>query len=178
MTLQTTINRLAGYGIPGDEVLNGPRRGHPVILNSTDATNNVPGRVMRYLNDEDMTVSADLAYDAQNPIQRVAGLLCNYKVYAGMGTTIDSLASDQALPNGTIVELLTYSSGVFVFLNNTSGFLSFGEQVYYLYTNGIPVASDQVPPIAFAGIYPNAFIVSRELNGVAGGIQGIIELNS
>lgn len=116
MAFQSSIPTQQAAGIVGELAFEGPLRAQPAVLASTDAANNVIGRAFRTTKGQTgsaaagsagaadpapMTVSADTAYGAQKPF---AGILSNPKVYAQFATPF---AASVALPNGTVVELVT-----------------------------------------------------------------------
>ena len=114
--MQTSVNTEQAVGVIGSIVINGPQRGQPGILRSTDAANNVIGRAFYHITGDDLAVKAD------GPIVQtdvLAGVLANSKVYASFGNTTDGpLGPTIVLPNETNVELVTMTSGILVQLTN------------------------------------------------------------
>lgn len=132
MPFQNTVRRDQATGIVGDLVIGGPVRGQPGILASSDATNNVVGRALRHLAGEDLKVSADVATGA------FAGILANSKIYALLGNTSGTLEPDLTLPNETMVQLITMTSGILVSLSTAA---AIGHNVFYATATGVLAAA-------------------------------------
>lgn len=162
MAFQSTVSLDQANGVIGDIVIDGPQRGQPGILSSTSAANNVIGRAFRHVAGSDTDVTADGA-------GAFAGILANSKVYATSGTTSGTLEPTLALPNETIGELVTMTSGIIVTLSTDA---AIGENVYYANATGILAAGTSAP--ANHTQIPGARVVRR--NTPSAGLA-IIELN-
>lgn len=139
MTFQTTVANNIGFGVVGELFLNGPLRAQPAILNSADAAYNVMGRA--FTTYDDATASFDTGADPQPLEARAggtgvfAGILANPKVYANIGTSAGgALASNNVLPNGTMVELVQECAGIIITL---AAACAIGDWVWYNTTTGI-----------------------------------------
>jgi len=131
MPFQSTVNAVQAEGIVGDIVIDGPQRGQPGILSSTSAANNVVGRAFRHVSGSDTDVTADAAGN-------FAGILANSKTYATSGTTAGgTLAPTLTLPNETIGELVTMTSGILVDISTDA---DIGDNVFYADATGILAA--------------------------------------
>lgn len=113
--MQTSVNINQAVGVVGDIMINGPQRGQPGILASTDAAKNVIGRAAYHVADSDLEVT--VGDTTQGDV--LAGILANAKAYASYGTAADGpLAPTLTLANNVNIELLTMTSGVLVNLTN------------------------------------------------------------
>ena len=166
MGFQSTVRIDQTTGIVGDIVIDGPQRGQPGILNSTDAANNVIGRAFRHIDNEDLEVSADVAAG-----QTFAGILANSKVYATSGTAAGgTLAATLTLPNNMEVELVTMASGILVLLSTVA---AIGDNVFFATATGI-LAANSGTTLADHEQIPNATIVRNNITG--SGRLAIVEL--
>lgn len=138
MTFQTTVFSTIGFGVVGEQYLDGPVRAQPAKLASASAANNVVGRAFT-VNDGG-TASFETSADPK-PIAvtaggtgRFAGILGNPKNYVLSGTVAGgTLASSLTLPNNTIVELFQESAGLIVSLGAAT---AVGNWVYFLNADG------------------------------------------
>lgn len=136
---QPPIQNNIGFGVPGELYLEGPLRGQPGVLNTTDPTNNVIGRAFTLR--DDGTASFDTSADPQ-PMEMqaggtgvFAGILANPKVYSSLGTQAGgTLASTLTLPNGTIAEFVTQTAGLIVQLPAAA---AEGDWVYFTNATGV-----------------------------------------
>lgn len=98
MGFQSTVSLNQGFGVVGELVFDGPVRAAPFILDSTDAANNVVGRVF--------TVKSEGVAQAGGS-GVFAGILVNPKHYASYGTSAGgTLAPTLTLPNAATAEML------------------------------------------------------------------------
>ena len=159
MPFQSTVRRDQTTGIVGDIVIDGPLRGHPGILNSTSAANNVIGRAFRHVANNDLEVSADAAMDSI-----FAGILANSKSYAASGTSAGgTLAPTLALPNNTEVELVTMTSGILVELSTVA---TIGQNVFFETATGI-LAASSAEELTDHEMITGAAIVRNNISGSA-----------
>ena len=166
MPFQSTVRINQTTGVVGDIVLDGPLRGQPAILNSTSAANNVIGRAMRHIANNDLEVSADAATGGI-----FAGILANSKLYATSGTsTGGTLAPTLVLPNNMEVELVTMTSGILVELSTVA---TIGQNVFFATATGI-LASATGTTLADHEQIPGAVIVRNNISGT--GRLAIVEL--
>lgn len=149
-----------GFGVPGELYLEGPLRAQPGVLNSATPANNVIARAFTLV--DDGTASFETSADPQ-PMEMqagaptgtpvFAGILANPKVYSNIGTTAGgTLASNLALPNGTIAEFVTQTAGLIVQLPAA---FAIGDWIYFTNATGVltstapgataPAASTRVP---------------------------------
>ena len=127
MPFQSSVFPVSGLGVVGDLYTDGPHRAQSFILNSSDAANNVFGRVFT-------KSSEGVARAGGTGI--FAGFLCNPKGHASYGTAVGGpLAPTLTLANYTQADLLTMGSilvalpaaaaiGDIVLYNTTTGALS------------------------------------------------------
>jgi len=127
MSFQSTVRLNQTDGIVGDIAFDGPLRANPGILESADAANNVIGRAMFRLADEDLKMAAEGADTLV-----FAGILSNSKVYALEGDAASSLNPTLTLPNQTEVEVVDMG---YIYVNSLDA-VSIGDDVYASNTTG------------------------------------------
>lgn len=128
MAFQTAVAFGQGYGIPGELYDSSPHRAMSSVLNTTDPTNNVFGRVATYIAgvDEQVTMGGTGAF---------AGFLVNPKNHVTPGVGGNAFSPTLTLPNGETASFLTMGRifvvlpasaaiGDYVFYNNTTGVLT------------------------------------------------------
>jgi len=153
MPFQSTVEFTSATGVIGDIFIDGPRRGQPGILRSSDPANNVIGRAFSHVAGDDLAVTADTP-------GAFAGILANSRTYALQGTAAGgTLAPTIVLPNETNVELVTLTSGIIVLLTTDA---AIGENVFYSDTDG-SIAADPSTTLAGHTLIPNAKIVRRNI---------------
>lgn len=138
MGFQKTVEANIGFGVVGEQFLDGPMRAQPGRLDSANAANNVVGRAFSVK--DDGTASFETSSDPQ-PLDVQAGqagvfagiLACpkNYAVTDGLGATL-------ALANSTIVELVQQSAGMIVTMGAAC---AVGDWVYYTNATGVLVTA-------------------------------------
>lgn len=143
---QSVVGAVIGFGIVGELAFEGPLTAQPGRLASGDAANNVMGRAFTVT---DGGTGQPLAGDnGANPHTLVvaaggagvfAGILANPKVYASYGTQAEGAFGPQlTLPNGTIVELVTGTTGITVQLPAAA---NVGDVVYFTNATGVLVTT-------------------------------------
>lgn len=131
MTLQTTVAAKQGFGVPGENFLEGPLKAQPGIIDSTGVTN--PNRVGRAFtgvagSDGHCTVGATGVF---------YGWLANPKVYPNRGSATDTLAPSLDLPRYAEAEFIYSATGLEVVL---AGAGNIGDAIDFDTTTGIPEA--------------------------------------
>lgn len=128
MAFQSTVRQFMTDGIVGDIALDGPVRSQPVLLQTSDATQNVIGRAVTHVagttNDGKAVAGGTGVF---------AGILTNSKQYALTGTTAGTLAPTLVLPNNTPVEATYMATGVWVLLTTSA---NIGDQVVFAQADG------------------------------------------
>lgn len=107
--MQSTVNFAQGFGVIGEFADDSPRRVRPAVLVSSDAANNVIGRVVTYTNLGSADGTAQAVVEAGGT-GAFAGILINPKAYATSGTTAGTLQPTLALPNNTTIEFASMGS--------------------------------------------------------------------
>ncbi len=137
MPFQTLVQGNIAAGIPGELAFEGPLRAQPLRLNSTDATNNVFGRVLRI-------VGNAAAQDGTNAVAGAggtgvfAGILVSPKEHVSYGTLAGgTLGASFVLANGTLATGLTMGE-VFVLSSTTA---NIGDLVWSNDTTGAIAAT-------------------------------------
>ena len=126
---QNQIGANLAHGIPGELAFDGPLRGHPVLLASTDAETNVIGSVALFYN----AAQDAVATDATVGTGAFAGFLANPKVYAWRGSVLGNAQdAPMTLPNGTIAEAV--DEGTLFVMLTTAG--NIGDQIVASDTDG------------------------------------------
>lgn len=138
MTLQSTVFANIGFGVVGELFLEGPLRGQPARLVTTDPTQNVVGRVFTVTTDAtgSYNTTADPAalQVGAGGTGVIAGILANPKVYALLGTAANgTLAASLTLPNNTMVELVQETAGLIVSLPAAA---AIGDWVWFAQATG------------------------------------------
>ncbi|MCD1124816.1 hypothetical protein LPW36_01995 [Jinshanibacter sp. LJY008] len=161
MPFQKTINRELAIGIPGEVANNGPRRAVTATLNSTDAKNNVFGRVFTYTADHEVAAGKGNG-------GAIAGILSNPKAYALYGTDGNTVGPSMALPNGGDAEF-TYMAEMYVVLPRAA---AIGDKVIYDETTGEidTVARAATDPGAGKAFLPNAYVSNFYTTGNSIGV--------
>lgn len=161
--MQTTVNKNIGFGVPGSIYDNGPVRSRPALLNTTDPTNNVPGRIFSVsaLGDAGTSLVETRTAGAVSGALVQPALLIDPKAYVARGTTAGgSLAPSFALANGEIGEFGTMGSFV---VQVSAGFTLAGTVNANVTTGIITVGTADASNLAV----PNAK-VERWLDASAG----------
>lgn len=137
-------------GLPGELAFDGPSRGGVAIINSTDAANNVFGRMLTY-NDEDVETLQAGGTGA------LAGVLQHPKAWAVGSSTV---------PNNSICEFMIEGE-IYVTLGATG---AIGAALYYETATGI------ITPTAAGGVViPGASIV-RHLPSVETPLLAVVHI--
>lgn len=141
MGFQPTVNPQMGFGIPGELYDNAPVRAQPVVLDTTDAANNVIGRALSWKTGATGSWAAGSAGAADpKPLKAeaggdgpFAGILANPKAYALGGTLAGgTLAPSMTLPNNTVAEAVSECELVV----NLGAASNPGDPVYYQTADG------------------------------------------
>jgi hypothetical protein len=159
MTMQRSVRFDIGAGVPGELAFDGPMRGLPGVLNSSDAANNVVGRWF--------TRNSDGTFGAGGTGAE-GGILANPKTYAAQGTATDgTLAPTLTLRNGEIGEFVTEGE-YFVPLGVPA---VQGYDVHYSTTTGelTAVAAGTAPVSGYAPV-PGAKVSRFKQSGSGGGL--------
>lgn len=137
---QTTVRKELGFGIVGEQYLDGPMRAQPAITGSPSGTQNVIGRACTVVTDA--TASYETAVDPRPLEIRVggdglfAGILAHPKAYVLVGSPgVGNLGPSLILPNGVMCELVQEAAGMIVAINTADGWKT-GDFVYYSTTTG------------------------------------------
>lgn len=170
---QQQVQDEQGQGVVGDILIDGPRRGHPGILASADAANNVVGRAVRLIAGTDDNYAADIATGDGV----YWGIIANSKEYALYGTLAGALEPTLVLPNGTTADLVTMTSGMLVDLVE-NGATPIGAAIFAQDSDGQLAASSSLtvatPPAGTWTLMEGAHLVK---NALAAAGNGIISLN-
>jgi len=164
MAVQKSIRQFQTTGIPGDIVLAGAIRAQAGLLNSTDATKNVVGVAMTHTTGKDgeFTVGGAGAF---------AGIMANSKLYALHGTQAGgTLEATLTVPNNTIVEGVTLTSGILV---NLAGAGNIGDKVEFSQTDGTLQANTSGTASSGYTLIANSKIVRYNIDGAG---LAIVEL--
>ena len=171
-TFQSTVQQFQPSGIVGEIILSGPRRASPQILASTSAANNVIGRAFRHVGTNDLNVTADAT-------GVFAGILVHPKSYATSGPATGTLDPTLALPNNTIVEVLSMGI-IIVDLSQdspTAPRRNIGDNVWFEDATGVLVGvNSATTTVASYTQVPNATIVRNNVDGDPG--LAIIQLTN
>ena len=149
--MQTTVNKNIGFGVPGSIYDNGPLRSRPALLNTTDPTNNVPGRIFSVtaLGDAGTGLVETRAAGAVSGAFVQPAMLIDPKAYIARGTSAGgSLAPSFALANGEIGEFGTMGSFV---VQVAAGFTLTGTVLGHITTGVISVGTADANNIAIPG---------------------------
>lgn len=177
---QSAVAAQIGFGVVGELAYEGPLRGQPGILDSTDAANNVVGRAFSIKAGATGSWAAGSAGAADpKPIAMEAGgngpfggILANPKVYTTAGTLAGgALAATTVLPNDTPAEFVTEGDIVVNFPAATNP----GDWVYYLQASGILATTAPGAAAPAASVGP---IGTVERFVAAGANIGVLHLNS
>lgn len=167
MSIQNSIRQFPTDGFPGDFALDGPIRSQPVLLRSSDPTQNVIGRAVTHLAATDGVAIA-------GGTGTFAGILTNSKIYASLGGATGPLSPTLTLPNELPVQATTVASGIYVITSTTA---NIGDGVAYNNTTGILAAAPAGVPPASHTLIPGASFIRRNIT-TAGTIGEIQLLNS
>lgn len=149
--MQTTVNKNIGFGVPGSIYDNGPVRSRPAILNTTDPTNNVPGRIFSVsaLGDAGTSLVETRQAGAVSGALVQPAMLIDPKAYVARGTTAGgSLAPSFALANGEIGEFGTMGSFV---VQLAAGFTLAGSVLANITTGVISVGTADANNLVIPG---------------------------
>ena len=143
--MQSTVRYDLAFGVPGEIIVDGLKRVQTGMLHSADAAYNIVGKTAFTRPVGGGRVAAGGVIGASNVF---AGILCNPKVYASLGTSSGgSLAATMTLPNEVNAELCLTTSGIVV---SVGAACAIGDKVIYNTTTG---ALSTVKPIAaFTGV--------------------------
>lgn len=163
MAVQKTIRQFQTTGIVGDIVLSGPVRAQAGMLNTTNAALNVVGSAMTHVTGENgkFTIGGTGAF---------AGILSNSKLYALNGTTAGTLEPTMALPNNTVVQGVTLTSGILVNLKSAA---AIGNKIEFSQTDGTLQANSTGTASEGYTLIPNSKIVRFNTSGAG---EAIVEL--
>ena len=164
MSIQNTIRQFPTDAFPGDFVLDGPIRSQPLLLRTTDPTNNVIGRAVTQLAATDGVAVA-------GGTGTFAGILTNSKQYASLGGASGPLSPTLTLPNELPVQGTTFASGIAVITSTTA---NIGDGVAYANATGILAAAPGGTPPASHTLIPGASFIRRNIT--TAGTIGIIQL--
>lgn len=127
MAFQSSVQTYQADAVVGEIRFGAPHSADPKIISSTDAANNVIGRAVQVVADDDLGVTADLGSAGV-----FAGILIHPKSYALIGTASGTLEPTLTLPNETNVEVLTM--GTITVELTTGG--DIGDEVFYNVNTG------------------------------------------
>lgn len=167
MAFQSTVRQFPADGIVGDRALDGPVRAKPVLLRTTDPTQNVIGRAVTM-------VAATDGVAVAGGTGVFAGILTNSKQYASYGGATGPLSPTLTLPNEMPVEATTVIPGLYVITSTTA---NIGDGVAYANATGILAAAPGGTPPALHTLIPGASFIRRNIT-TAGGLAIIQLLNS
>lgn len=155
MAVQKTIRQFQTTGIVGDIVLSGPVRAQAGVLNTSTATYNVIGSAMTHVSGKNgqFTVGGTGVF---------AGILANSKQYGLYGTSAGTLEPSTTIPNNTVVEGVTFTSGILVSLTNQA---AIGNQIEFSQTNGTLQANTTGTASAGYTLIPNSRVVRFNTDG-------------
>lgn len=144
MGFQSTVNAQMAFGVTGELYDNAPHRAQPVVLDTTDAANNVVGRALSWKSGATGSWQSG-STGAANPAPLkaeaggdgpFAGILANPKAYALCGTQAGGpLAASMVLPNAVIAEAVQEGE-IIIELGSAS---NPGDPVYYQTADGVLV---------------------------------------
>lgn len=169
MPFQSDIRRFQADGIVGDIIFDGPFRGMPGNLQSTDPLNNIIGRAFFYNSPGTATqdvsaVTADIGGGADgSPV--FAGFLVNSKNYALQGSDTGSLTPSLRLLNETSVELLTmgiFFGNLTLSVTGNSGQGQIGSRVFVNTETG-ELGSSTLDDTDLAALLSDAFFATYAL---------------
>lgn len=166
MSIQNTIRQFPTDGFPGDFALGGPVRSQSVLLQSSDATQNVIGRAVT------MVAATDGAAIAGGT-GVFGGILTNSKQYASLGGATGPLSPTMTLPNALPVQATTTAPGIYVITSTTA---NVGDGVAYNNTTGILAAAPGGTPPASHTLIAGASFIRRNIT--TAGTIGIIQLTN
>jgi hypothetical protein len=100
MGIQTSVNFVQGFGVPGELYDNGTVRCEPFSLLSADPTTNIFGTAF--------TILSEGVAQSGNPLGTAvfAGIMANPKAVKSVGIIGNPLAPTLTVPNNVIVEML------------------------------------------------------------------------
>lgn len=154
MGFQKEVRAELGFGVVGEQYLDGPMRAQPGVTASANAENNVVGRVFTVVSDA--TASYDTGADPR-PLAVAAGgaagaifagILAHPKAYVLYGTLDGGpLGPSLVLPDNTPCELVQEAAGMIVAITTAGGW-KIGDLVYYNQTTGeiVTAAPDAAAP--------------------------------
>jgi len=126
--LQSTVRYDLGFGVPGEMRHDGPTRAQPGLINSTDAANNVFGRVFSRL-------AGNAKWRAGNPDSNGVefAIMADPKTATAFGTAAGGpLAPTLTVPNESLVTMMTMGFVTVVTLSAAQ----LGDEVRFLKATG------------------------------------------
>lgn len=164
MGFQSTVRYDLSFGVPGEIIVDGLKRVETGMLHSASAAYNIVGATAFTRPVGGGRVAAGGVIGASNVF---AGILCNPKTYAALGTSAGgSLAATMTLPNEINAELCLTTSGIVV---SVGAACNIGDRLIYNTTTG---ALSTVKPVAtFTGVIAETtgiLTVSEVLTGSVG----------
>ena len=112
MSFQSTVRYDQSFGVPGEIIVDGLKRVESGYLTSADAAYNIVGATVFT---RPVAGGAVAAGGTIGPANVFAGILCNPKTYAALGTSAGGpLAATLTLPNYINAELCLTTSGMVV----------------------------------------------------------------
>ena len=166
MAVQKQIRQFQTTAVVGDIVLSGPVRAQPGVLKTTDPTNNVIGRAMTHVAGQDGQFVA-------GGTGTFAGILANSKLYASYGTSAGGpLAPTITLANNTVVEGVTFTSGILVSLTNAG---AIGNRIEFSQADGTLQANASGTATSGYTLITNSQIVRFNTSGTGEAIVQLTE---
>lgn len=162
MTFQSSVAANQGFGVVGEEFLNGPRVAQPGIIDSVGTTPsfNRVGRAFTQVSGADGHCIVGGAIGPGTPFY---GILANPKVYPALGGATGTLAPTLDLPQYAEAEFIQESAGLNVLLPTAC---SVGDLVDFDTTTG--VLSTRSPSVSATGsITSNVLTVTAVSAGSA-----------
>lgn len=144
MGFQSTVRYDQAFGVPGEIIVDGLKRVEAGMLHSANAAYNIVGSTAFTRPVAGGRVAAGGVIGASNVF---AGILCNPKVYASLGTSSGTLAATLTLPNEINAELCLTTSGIVV---SVGAVAAIGDKLIYNTTTG--ALSTVKPVAAFTGV--------------------------
>lgn len=159
---QSTVLYDIAAGVVGELAFEGPLNAQPLILNSTDAANNVFGRAFTHpASSEGQAQAGGTGF--------FAGILANPKEHVGAGTSAGgTLAATMTLRNGEVASFVQETPGIFVSLPSAA---EIGDHVIYNNTTGAldSVAFDAPAPDGWTRV-PTGVVVRYRITAGGGGL--------
>jgi hypothetical protein len=161
--LQTTVNVLQGFGVPGDQALKSPMRVESLLVNSAGATPNVFGFAATKSTSTDVakmggSIGAGVVF---------AGIMVNPKAGASLGVVGGTVAPTLTIPDNTQADFQTMGDPI-LFVNTAC---NIGDLVSYNTTTGAlsTYAPTGTPGTGKAQV-PNASIYGYPVTNASGGL--------